>query len=103
MDASMFGSEVRRDAWLFGAVAMILLDWVVSVPWWHLEGNPVALALGPWGTLAVKTLAVVGLTYVWFERDAREHRLGPVLAVSLFLLHATVVVSNLAVIGVSVG
>lgn len=85
----------RTDYALWTAVGLCLVDWAMTVPHWSLEGNPVVLALGPWGTLAVKLGAVCGLLWAWYRIDGVRHTTTATVCVwALSALYAVVVVTN---------
>lgn len=83
-------------------LVMILLagpaDVALSLPHWHLETNPVALALGPAALVAVKTAALVGVAWLWFYDDVHESRAARACVWGLLVLYALVVLGNVAVL-----
>jgi len=82
------------------AVALSLVDGVMTLPNWHLESNPVVLELGPAGMLATKLIVGSLLLLTWFlwVRKGEYRRQVAYLLYALAGLYAVVVVSNVAVL-----
>jgi hypothetical protein len=74
------------------------IDTLMTLPNWHLEGNPVVLSLGPLGLVAVKTVAILGAILVWIHTDIDEHPVGKLCAWFLCSLYGLVVVTNAIVL-----
>jgi hypothetical protein len=92
----------RTDYGVLIAVCLSLVDGLMTLPFWHLEANPVVLQLGPWGMMAVKIAAGGALAAVWFSsvRNSPYHTLGAWFVWSLSILYAVVVLTNLAVLAI---
>lgn len=90
----------RTFLWLaYAAAVLCFVDGLMTLPYWHLEGNPVVLALGPERMLLAKS-AVLGMIYLWVTsvRGSRFHRVGQACILFLFVLYAAVVGTNLLVL-----
>lgn len=70
------------------------VDVAMTLPNWHLEGNPVVLSLGPLGLVAVKSVAILGAILVWYRTDMNDHPVGKLCAWFLCSLYGLVVVTN---------
>lgn len=86
------------DSAALAAASLVLLDGLMSIPLWGLEGNPVVLAIGAAWMMATKVAGVGALLWLWFaDRGAR----GSIIAAStpwiLLVLHAAVVGTNAVV------
>lgn len=91
--------ETRTDLAAILTIELCLFDGLMTLPQWHLEGNPVVLALGPTGMLTAKLIGVSGLLWLWFyHRGARTSNVAQACVWLLCGLYATVVVTNLAVL-----
>lgn len=79
---------------------LCLVDGLMTLPHWQLEGNPAVLQLGPHGMLAVKAVAVAGLAAVWFGsvRGSQFDRVGASLVWGLAALYGVVVATNVVVL-----
>lgn len=79
---------------------LCLVDGLMTLPHWQLEGNPVVLHLGPLGMLAVKAIAVGGLGLTWFYsvRGSRYNRFAAALVWGLAALYGIVVATNVLVL-----
>lgn len=82
------------------AVLLAIVDGLMTLPVWHLEGNPVVLGLGPLGMLAVKLLAGAGLVlcYFCFVRGEWTARYGRPFVWALTALYTVVVYTNVLVL-----
>lgn len=94
---------MQWDDWaVVGVVLLCLVDWAMSAPFWHLESWPVALALGPWGTLIAKLVAVSGLVSLWIVyRDGWgvwSRRTAQTCVCSLLGWYSVIVTSNAVVL-----
>lgn len=78
---------------------LILADWLISYPFWHLESNPLAVSMGPWVVLLVKIGVVVLLLMWWFWvfTDLRRRWWMRVVPFVLLLWFSIVLGSNIAV------
>jgi hypothetical protein len=74
------------------------VDILLTLSNWHHEGNPVVLALGPVGMVAVKVVALGALVLLWRETDVRESFTARVCLWALCYLYAAVAVTNVAVL-----
>lgn len=82
-------------------VAMVfqgVVDTVITLPNFHLEGNPLWLALGPEALAVVKPLLAAGVLIVWFGTEIRNERYAHPFAWLLLILYAIVVGTNAAVL-----
>lgn len=87
---------MQRKDWLFSlGCVLCLLDAAMTVPMWHLETNPLVLAMGPVEMTAIKLFGVIGASLSWFSLDAREHIVAVAFGYSLTILYSIVVGSNL--------
>lgn len=94
---------MRWDDCVVGAVVMLsLFDWAMSAPAWHMEQWPIALALGPWGTLIAKILALCALVGLWIVyRDGWgvwSKRTAQTCVCGLFGWYMLIVSTNVAVL-----
>lgn len=81
------------------AVELCLLDGLMTLPFWHLEGNPFVLSLGTSGMLVVKLAAVSALLALWFGWDGvKDSRVAQACVWSVCSLYAVVVVTNAVVL-----
>jgi len=88
------------DTALLAAAVLVVLDGLLTLPFWSLEGNPVVLAIGAGVMLATKIVGVAALLWLWFgDRSPRGSILASAMPWTLLALHGAVVGSNLAVIG----
>jgi len=74
------------------------VDVALTLPNWHHESNPVVLALGPWGMVTVKAVALGALVLLWQRTTISEHRLASGCLYGLCGLYAVVAVTNLYVL-----
>lgn len=82
-----------RVLWL--CVGLVLVDGLMTLPHWQLEGNPIVLALGPVGMLMVKCVAVSALVFVWTRIDGiQDSLIARASLTSLTGLYALVVLTN---------
>jgi len=90
----------KAEGLLLGAFGLSLVDGIMTIPYWHLEGNPAVLALGPGGMMLVKI--VVGLTavviYSLTLKGTRYAWVGKASGIGLCTIYAVVVVTNVAVL-----
>lgn len=92
-------TRTRTDRAAVLAVELCLLDGLMTLPFWHLEGNPLVLSLGTSGMLLVKLFAVIGLLAMWFGWDGvKDSRVAQVSVWGVCLLYAVVVVTNVVVL-----
>jgi hypothetical protein len=71
------------------------VDVALTLPNWHHESNPVVLALGQWGMVATKAVALGALIVLWHRRDINQHRVARACLYVLCALYAAVAVTNL--------
>lgn len=89
----------KVDYAVLGLSVLVLVDGLMTLPFWHLEGNPIVLAVGPWGMLSVKTAGVCGLLWLWFGSDGVSNlQVNKSLVWALTAVYALVVGSNALVI-----
>lgn len=90
----------RLDYCAIGAPVLSLIDGVMTLPYWQLEGNPVVLSLGPAGMIAVKLLVGLSLPAVWFLsiKGSGYEWIGKWTVAPLTALYTIVVVTNLIVL-----
>lgn len=94
------GQWRRTDYAILAVAGLVLFDGFMTLPYWHLEGNPVVLTLGPWGMLGVKLAAVCGLLWLYFYwPGVRTHIVTKASVWSLTALYGFVVLTNLWVLG----
>jgi hypothetical protein len=74
------------------------VDIALTLPNWHHESNPVVLALGPWGMVAVKAVALAAMVLLWKRTSISENRVARACLCFLFALYAVVAVTNLWVL-----
>lgn len=85
------------------AVELCLFDGLITLPFWHLEGNPFVLTLGASGMLLVKLVAVSGLLGLWFRwPGVKKSRLARGCVWFVCALYVVVVVTNAVVMFVLV-
>jgi len=90
----------RGDIAAVLAVGLSLIDGLMTLPYWHLEGNPFVLELGPAGMMGLKIVVGAALLLTWFRWVGRGRHRQTVawLLWALAGLYAVVVVTNVAVI-----
>jgi len=86
---------------LDGAVALtallVLIDGLMTLPYWKYETNPVVIGLGPAGMMLVKLTAVGVLLGLWFRwPGVSDSRVSRVAVSALCALYVLVTVSNVA-------
>lgn len=74
------------------------VDITLTLTHWHHESNPVVLALGPWGMVATKAVALGAMVVVWNHTSISEHRVARACLWFLCALYAAVAVTNLWVL-----
>ena len=90
----------RSDAAVLAVVLTAGIgDLLATLPIWHLEGNPIALALGPTLWAAIKIVVIAGFVATWYA-GAREHSAAEPIAWTVAGFHAAIVFSNLVIAGV---
>lgn len=91
--------RTRTDIAAIVAVELCLLDGLMTLPHWHLESNPVVMALGPTGMLLVKLSAVCVLLWLWFGWDGvRYSNIARTCVWAMCCLYTVVVGTNLLVL-----
>lgn len=82
------------------AVVLVVVDGLMTLPAWHLEGNPVVLTLGAPGMMAVKLLVGAGLplTYFLWVRGEWTEPYGTPFVWALTCLYTLVVGTNVLVV-----
>lgn len=90
----------RTDRALLVGIYFNIADALITLPHWHLEGNPVVLQLGLAGMFAVKLSLSAGLALCWFRYVKGEwtERFARPIVWAFTALYATVVTSNLGVL-----
>lgn len=77
------------------AAELCLFDGLMTLPFWHLEGNPFVLTLGASGMLLVKLGAVSGLLGLWFRwPGVQSSRIARACVWAVCALYAVVVLTN---------
>jgi len=74
------------------------VDIALTLTHWHHEGNPVVLALGPWGMVAVKAVALGAMVLLWQRTSISEHSVARACLWCLCALYAVVAVTNVYVL-----
>jgi len=74
------------------------VDIALTLANWHHEGNPVVLALGPWGMVTVKAVALAAMALLWKRTAISEQRVARACLWVLCALYAVVAVTNLYVL-----
>jgi len=74
------------------------VDIGLTLTHWHHESNPVVLALGPWGMVTVKAVALGALVLLWHRTAVSEQRVARACLWFLCALYAVVAVTNLYVL-----
>lgn len=75
---------------------LVVFDGAITLNAWHLESNPLVLAIGPNGFLAVKLLGLLGFTVAYAL--ARDHPVTPNIIVPGVIFGLAVALSNLLVV-----
>ena len=86
----------RLDYCAIAAPVLSLIDGIMTLPYWQLEGNPVVLSLGPTGMILVKLLVGLTLPAVWFlsVKGSGYEWTGKWTVAPLTVLYTIVVVTN---------
>jgi len=74
------------------------VDIALTLANWHHEGNPVVLALGPWGMVATKTVALAAMVLLWKRTGISQKRVARACLWFLCALYALVAVTKLYVL-----
>jgi len=90
---------VTEASWDDGAVyltaVLVIVDGLMTLPFWHYESNPVVLGLGPVGMMLVKIGAVCGLLWLWFRwPGVQDSLVTRTCVMALCVLYTVVVVTN---------
>lgn len=90
----------RAELLLAVAVVLSLVDGLMTLPHWHLEGNPVVLAIGPTGMVLTKLIAGVSalVCYRYLLKGTDYSWVGKASGTGLCLLYGIVVTTNVLVL-----
>lgn len=90
----------RTDYAVVAAVALVIFDGLMTLPFMHLEGNPIVSQLGAGRMMGVKLLFGLGFAWIWFNkvRNSNYQTVGSGMVWSLVLLYSVVVGSNIIVL-----
>jgi len=92
-----FRVKSRWDYLILLCGSLVIVDGLITLPFWHLEQVPTTLALGPAGMMIAKISGVSGLLFVWFRMDGvRSHFVSKSSVACLTLLYVFIVTSNVA-------
>lgn len=81
-----------------GFIGLALLDTGLMLAFWHLEGNPLLLAVGPIWATVIKIAAVAGLVGIWETFEIEDSHLCRRLLHGLTIGYALVAVTNVGVL-----
>lgn len=89
------------DSMILCLVLLNLADLVVTIPNWHLEGNPILLSAGVALTVVLKVTPCIVWLWAWFVsglRDSPLRWIAAVFAWLLLFLYCFVLGTNVAVL-----
>lgn len=90
--------KLNSDALLASFATLAVIDTVLMVTFWQLEGNPLLLMLGPvWASVA-KLAPLAALVIVWRYTQMDNHWVGRTSVTGLVVLYALVTLTNLWVL-----
>jgi len=85
----------RMDWVVYTLAVLVIIDGLMTLPFWHLETNTIVAGMGPWLMMLVKVAAVSGLLWLWNDVDGlRDSFIANTAVIACCSLYVLVVVSN---------
>lgn len=90
--------QLKRDGPIGAFAGLTLADYLITVPFYHLESNPIVLEMGLHRFTVVKLLSVALALLVWYSFDVHRNKVGIGIATAYSAVMLVVVAINVYVV-----